>query len=74
MEEKAINKEWIITLVLWFFLWIIWAHRFYNWKIWTWILMLLTLGWLWIWALIDGIIIIVGNFKAKDWTVISIKK
>jgi len=73
MEEKSINKDWIITIILWFFLWVFWAHRFYNWKIWTGFLMLFTLGWLWIWALIDWIIIIFWGFKNSEGKVISVK-
>jgi len=68
-----LNSEWIITLLLSFFLWILWVHRFYNWKIWTWILMILTLWWLGIWATIDFIFILVWKFKKKDWTIIPIK-
>ncbi len=73
MEERTLNKDWLITIVLWFFLWVFWAHRFYNWKIGTGFLMLFTLGWLWIWALIDWIIIIFWGFKNADGTAISIK-
>lgn len=41
-------------------------HRFYVGKIGTGILMILTLGGLGIWALIDFIRIIVGSFKDKE--------
>ncbi len=64
--ETEINTTWIITLILWFFLWVLWIHRFYNWKVGTWILMLLTLGWFWIWWLIDWIIIVMGKFTDAE--------
>lgn len=71
---KELNTEWIITLLLCLFIWVFWVHRFYNWKIWTWLLMIFTLGWLWIWATIDLIFIVVWRFKDKDWNIIPIKK
>jgi TM2 domain-containing membrane protein YozV len=42
------------------------VHRFYVGKIGTGLLMLVTLGGLGIWALIDLIMIIIGSFKDKD--------
>ena len=47
------------------------AHRFYVGKIGTGILMLLTLGGLGIWSLIDFIIIAVGSFKDKQGNMIK---
>ncbi|MFN3499958.1 MAG: NINE protein [Pannonibacter indicus] len=41
-------------------------HRFYTGKIGTGILMILTLGGLGIWSLIDLIMIIVGSYKDKQ--------
>lgn len=47
------------------------AHRFYVGKIGTGILMLLTLGGLGIWSLIDLIMIAVGKFTDKDGLVVK---
>jgi len=41
-------------------------HRFYLGKIGTGILMLLTLGGLWIWTIIDFIFAVSGNMKDRD--------
>ena len=49
-----------------YFFWIHGIHRFYLGKIITGILMLLTLGGLGIWTLIDFIIVVSGNMKDKD--------
>ena len=54
-----------------FFLGGLGVHRFYVGKIGTGILMLLTLGGLGIWALIDFIIAICGKFTDSDGKVIS---
>ena len=46
-------------------------HRFYLGKIGTGILMLLTLGGLWIWTIIDFIYAVSGNMKDKDGKLIQ---
>lgn len=56
------TKEWIICLLLCFFLGAWGAHRFYTGKIGTAILQILTLGGLGIWVLIDFVMIILGEF------------
>ncbi len=67
------NTDWIVTLLLCVFLWGLWVHRFYNWKIGTWILMLLTFWGFWIWWTIDLIIVVVWKFTNKDGVLIAIK-
>jgi TM2 domain-containing membrane protein YozV len=47
------------------------AHRFYTGKIGTAILMILTLGGVGIWALIDLITIAIGKFRDKDGNFIT---
>jgi len=49
-----------------FFIGIIGVHRFYVGKVGTGILMIVTLGGLGIWALVDLIMIITGSFKDKE--------
>lgn len=60
------EKGFVPTALLCFFLGVLGVHRFYVGKIVSGILMLLTLGGLGIWALVDLIIIICGQFKDKD--------
>lgn len=62
--EKS-EKGFVATLLLCLFLGGLGVHRFYVGKIGTGILMLLTIGGLGIWALIDLIMIAVGSFKDK---------
>ncbi len=42
------------------------VHRFYLGKIGTGILMLLTLGGLWIWTIVDFVFAVSGNMKDRD--------
>ena len=53
--------------LLCFFLGTFGIHRFYVGKIITGILMILTLGGLGIWVLIDFVMIIVGSFPRQRW-------
>jgi len=65
------QNQWIVVLLLAFFLGFIGAHRFYVGKNGTGILMILTLGGIGLWVLYDLIIIITGNFKTKERNKIS---
>ena len=71
MEIEQSPKGFVPTLLLCFFFGIFGVHRFYVGKIGTGILMLLTLGGLGIWSLIDFIMIAVSSFKDKGGRVIK---
>ena len=64
--QKLSDKGFVPTALLCFFLGVLGVHRFYVGKIGTGVLQLITLGGLGIWALIDLVMIIVGNFKDKE--------
>ena len=68
--EKS-EKGFVPAILLCFFLGALGIHRFYVGKIGTGILQLFTLGGLGIWALIDFIMIVTGNFKDKQGMVIK---
>lgn len=73
LNDLRLNTEWLITLLLCFFLGIIGVHRFYNGKIGTGILMIFTFGGIGIWTTIDLIMIIFGKFTKKDGTLIPVR-
>ena len=60
------EKNYLVTLLLCFFLGSVGIHRFYVGKVGTGILMLLTAGGFGLWTIIDFLVIIFGNFKDKD--------
>ena len=67
MESENISpKSRLAAALLCFFLGCLGAHRFYLRKTGTAILMLITLGGLGIWALVDLIFICVGSFRDKE--------
>mgnify|MGYP000196688960 FL=1 len=70
-SDSQSQNQWIVVLLLAFFLGIIGAHRFYVGKNGTAVLMILTLGGFGLWLLYDLIIIITGNFKTKEGNKIS---
>ncbi len=73
IKDLRINSEWLISLLFCGFLGILGVHRFYNGKIGTGILMILTLGGFGIWVTIDFILILFGKFTHKDGSLIPIR-
>ncbi len=66
MEESISQKSRLVALLLCFFIGVFGLHRFYVGKVGTGILMILTLGGLGLWVLIDLILIAIGAFKDKE--------
>ena len=60
-----------VAAVLAFFLGTLGVHRFYVGKVGTCVLMIVTLGALGVWTLIDFIMILVGSFKDKEERVLA---
>ena len=60
------DKKMVVAALLCFFLGYFGIHRFYVGKVGTGILMIVTLGGLGIWVLVDLIMIITGSFKDKE--------
>jgi len=72
MANKNVSeKSFVITLVLCIILGWLGVHRFYVGKVWTGVAMLLTLGGLGIWQLVDTIMIAVQTFTDGDGAVIK---
>ena len=69
--RPASPKSRLAAALLAWFLGVFGVHRFYVGKIGTGVLMILTLGGLGIWVLIDFIWILVGSFKDKQERVLS---
>ena len=67
------EKDWLVTLLLCFFLGGIGVHRFYAGKIGTGILQLITFGGCGIWTLVDLVMILTGKFTDKDGNAITNK-
>jgi TM2 domain-containing membrane protein YozV len=44
MKTTELNTTWVITLLLWFFVGMLGIHRFFNGKVGTGILMIITFG------------------------------
>ncbi len=64
--KQLSEKSYIATLLFAFFLGCLGVHRFYVGKVGTGLLMLFTLGGFGIWAIIDTILIAVGEFRDKE--------
>lgn len=65
------TTEWLITLFLCAFFGALGVHRFYTGRITSGIFQLITLGGLGIWALVDLIMVVLGEFKDKNGVKIS---
>ena len=63
---QAGDKGFVPAILLCFILGALGLHRFYVGKIGTGILMILTLGGLGIWVIIDFVMIVVGKFTDKE--------
>ncbi|MCW7494691.1 TM2 domain-containing protein [Leptospira sp. 2 VSF19] len=70
-QGTTVSNNWLTLFLLCFFLGVFGAHRFYVGKIGSGIAMLLTFGGCGIWALVDLIIILIGNFKDEKGNIIS---
>jgi TM2 domain-containing membrane protein YozV len=64
--QNISSKSRLVALLLCWFLGVFGAHRFYVGKTGTAILMILTLGGLTLWVLIDLIVIAVGSFRDSE--------
>jgi TM2 domain-containing membrane protein YozV len=65
-SEPVSSRNWLTAVLLSFFLGVVGAHRFYAGKTGTAILMIVTCGGVGVWALIDFIMILVGNFRDAE--------
>ena len=72
-KEKLLNSstttsttDWLTLFILTFFVGVLGVHRFYVGKIGTGVLMLLTLGGLGVWFLVDLILVVTGQFTNKE--------
>lgn len=71
---NASDKDWLTTLLLCFFLGTFGIHSFYAGKTVIGVVQLITLGGCGIWALIDFIMIICGNYKDAQGKIIVNKR
>ncbi len=65
-KEKKCGKSWVKTYLLCGFLGIFGVHNFYNKKVGIGIIQLLTLGGLFVWVLIDAIMILCDAYRDGD--------
>ena len=65
-STKTSSIDWLALFLLTFFVGVLGVHRFYVGKIGTGVLMLITLGGLGIWFLVDLLLVVTGQFTNKD--------
>lgn len=73
-EHTGLNEQWLITILLCFFVGSLGIHRFYNGKIATGVIQILTLGGFGIWLIVDLILIVTQNFTDRQGNKILINK
>ena len=65
-STKTNSIDWLALFLLTFFVRVLGVHRFYVGKIGTGVLMLITLGGLGVWFLVDLLLVVTGQFTNKD--------
>ena len=65
-STKTNSIDWLALFLLTFFVGVLGVHRFYVGKIGTGVLMLITLGGLGVWLLVDLLLVVTGQFTNKD--------
>ena len=65
-STKTNSIDWLALFLLTFFVGVLGVHRFYVGKIGTGVLMLITLGGLGVWYLVDLLLVVTGQFTNKD--------
>ena len=65
-STKTSSIDWLALFLLTFFVGVLGIHRFYVGKIGTGVLMLITLGGLGVWFLVDLLLVVTGQFTNKD--------
>ena len=65
-STKTSSTDWLALFLLTFFVGVLGVHRFYVGKIGTGVLMLITLGGLGVWFLVDLILVVTGQFTNKE--------
>lgn len=70
-KDELSQKEFLPTFLLCFFFGSLGIHRFYVGKIGTGVLMILTIGGLGLWIIIDLIMILIGSFRDIDGHIVK---
>ena len=73
-SDELSDKEFLPTLLLCLFVGMLGVHRFYAGKIGTGILLIVTLGGLGIWVLVDFIMICIGSFRDIEGRIIKYQR